>query len=251
MAVDPLSPATRATKRNLLVASMLAIIYRAFDVSIDKIPVAGLSISFDNRVFAFLLIATLLYMTTTFALYYFIDIRNLEQTPHQVAKQKNYDSARNSFWSNHGNLTLRKIQASLPEQVTINTNEWSTIASYFQQLENVPPGVISHPPIPRNFIVYRGNPHNAPKVLTRETDPAIFTLIDTHIDKAGKTYLKRRARHYRHLKFSLYAVRSLYFIRDYLVDGILPLVLALIAFAALFHLIDLQWLRNLMPMPPG
>jgi hypothetical protein len=59
MAVDPLSPATRATKRNLLVASMLAITYRAFDVSIDKIPVAGLSISFDNRVFAFLLIATL------------------------------------------------------------------------------------------------------------------------------------------------------------------------------------------------
>jgi hypothetical protein len=52
---DPLSPATRATKRNLLLASVLAISANAFNVSIDKIPVAGLSITFDDRLFAFLL----------------------------------------------------------------------------------------------------------------------------------------------------------------------------------------------------
>jgi hypothetical protein len=41
---DPLSTATRTTKRNLLVASLVAITFRAFDISADKIVVAILAI---------------------------------------------------------------------------------------------------------------------------------------------------------------------------------------------------------------
>ena len=67
---DPLSTATRATKRNLLITSILAISASAFNVKVDKIPVGGLSISFDDHLFAFLLLATLLYFFCTFALYY-------------------------------------------------------------------------------------------------------------------------------------------------------------------------------------
>lgn len=39
---DPLSTATRATKRNLLIASVIAISASAFNISIDRIPVGGL-----------------------------------------------------------------------------------------------------------------------------------------------------------------------------------------------------------------
>jgi hypothetical protein len=46
---DPLSPATRAMKRNLLIASVVAISANAFKVSIDRIPMEGLSESFDDR----------------------------------------------------------------------------------------------------------------------------------------------------------------------------------------------------------
>ena len=83
MTTDPLSTATRTAKRNLLATATVAITYSAFDVSISKIPVSGLAIEFDNRVFAFLLIAVLLYFMVTFALYYYIDIRNVDEPRHQ------------------------------------------------------------------------------------------------------------------------------------------------------------------------
>jgi phosphotransferase system glucose/maltose/N-acetylglucosamine-specific IIC component len=87
---DPLSTATRATKRNLLIASVLAISANAFNVSVDKIPLAGLSINFDDRLFAFLLVITLAYFLCTFVLYYVIDMKNLETTKHQTHAETNY-----------------------------------------------------------------------------------------------------------------------------------------------------------------
>ena len=88
MAVDPLSTATRGAKRNLLIAAMLAITVKAFNISIDKIPVGPFSISYDPRVFSFLLLCVLMYFLCIFALYYFIDIRNVDKTEHQNASDK-------------------------------------------------------------------------------------------------------------------------------------------------------------------
>jgi len=96
---DPLSPATRATKRNLLVASVLAISANVFNVSIDKIPIGGLSITFDDRLFAFLLLIVLIYFLCTFTLYYSIDIKNLEKTDHQTVSEHAYRNSRNKVWS--------------------------------------------------------------------------------------------------------------------------------------------------------
>src|SRR4051794_29488572 len=87
---DPLSPATRATKRNLLIASVLGISANAFNITVDKIPLAGLSINFDDRLFAFLLVIALVYFLGTFVLYYIIDIKNLEVTKHQTAFEDRY-----------------------------------------------------------------------------------------------------------------------------------------------------------------
>lgn len=68
MGIDPLSSATRAAKRNLLIVSLLTITFRACQISIDKIPFSGLTINFDPGVFAFLLAALLFYFLVTFLL---------------------------------------------------------------------------------------------------------------------------------------------------------------------------------------
>src|SRR5436305_1195225 len=94
---DPLTPATRGAKRNLLVASVLAITFKAFDVKVDKIPVAGLSIDFDDRLFSFLLLTTTAYFLVTFVLYYFIDIRNLDTTTHQKTSDKIFSNKFSMF----------------------------------------------------------------------------------------------------------------------------------------------------------
>lgn len=254
MAVDPLSPATRATKRNLLAVSMLAITYRAFDVTIDKIPVAGLSIAFDNRVFAFLLIASLLYFTATFALYYYIDIRNAEKTPREKEREQSYQSMRNGFWSMHAANVFKRIQKRLPSDILINANQSGTLAHEFQEMEaaHFDPSTIPHLS-PQVFQIFRrsgpGRPLGEPLRPDEHTD--LYEIIGKTIDDSMAKYLRSRRRHsYRFTAF-LFGTRALYFTRDYLMDGVLPLALALVAFAALFHLIGLQWLRDMMPMPPG
>jgi phosphotransferase system glucose/maltose/N-acetylglucosamine-specific IIC component len=98
---DPLSSATRAVKRNLLIASVLAISANAFNVSVDKIPVGGLSVNFDSRLFAFLLVVTLLYFFCTFVIYYAIDMKNLEPTTHQQEAEKKSNSKINGFNVNY------------------------------------------------------------------------------------------------------------------------------------------------------
>ena len=45
----------------------------------------------------------------------------------------------------------------------------------------------------------------------------------------------------------LYAVRTTYFVRDYLTDGLLPIILGLFAIAALYDLISVQWIQNTAP----
>jgi hypothetical protein len=121
MPVDPLSPATRNAKRNLLVASVLTITYEAFDVTISKIPIAGLSIDFDNRLFGFLLFATMTYFSLTFLLYYAIDINNISSTPHQDNVENTYKSHLQSFPDYISSGLLHAIKTKLPDNTTISS----------------------------------------------------------------------------------------------------------------------------------
>jgi hypothetical protein len=56
---SPLSSATRATKRNLLAVSLVAIAANASNLRVHQILVVGLSIDFENRVFSFLMLTAL------------------------------------------------------------------------------------------------------------------------------------------------------------------------------------------------
>src|SRR6266404_9078560 len=107
---DPLSTATRATKRNLLIASVLAISANAFNVSVDKIPIGGLSLTFDDRLFAFLIFITLTYFLCTFILYYVIDIKNLEETGHQESAMKKFDQRQYDFEQSYGHRAARDLE---------------------------------------------------------------------------------------------------------------------------------------------
>jgi hypothetical protein len=80
---DPLSSATRAAKRNLLAASLIAVTFKAFNISVERISVVGVNMDFDRGVFEFLILASLAYFLATFCLYYYIDIRNFPRTAHE------------------------------------------------------------------------------------------------------------------------------------------------------------------------
>jgi hypothetical protein len=56
---DPLSSATRATKRNLLAVSLVPIAANASNLRVHLILVVGLSIDFKNRLFSFLMLTAL------------------------------------------------------------------------------------------------------------------------------------------------------------------------------------------------
>src|SRR4051812_6371044 len=124
---DPLSGATRATKRNLLVASVLGIAANAFRVSVDKIPIAGLSINFDDRLFSFLLLCVLIYFLGTFILYYSIDINNFEKTSHQTESEKRYRLRINDFDSHYLTLMQNDLQARAPKEflVKLSAKSWN------------------------------------------------------------------------------------------------------------------------------
>lgn len=255
MGVDPLSSATRTAKRNLLLAATIAITYSAFDVSISKIPVGGLAIEFDNRVFAFLLIAVLVYFTATFALYYFIDIRNIEKTRHQTEKESGYNLARNSFWSRHATKVLAKIGRSLPRGVVFNTNANHQLSGFFQEMQNpfFEESLIDHFVGTMSGAIglerEKKSLRDSRKPITREEDPKLYELVERKFRKAFLQYRRKQRFHDWMLLPSLYGVRILYFIRNYLMDGILPFILAASAFLAIFQIVDLHWLRALIPTP--
>jgi hypothetical protein len=256
MATDPLSSATRTAKRNLLLTATVAITYSAFDVSISKIPVGGLAIEFDNRVFAFLLIAVLLYFLVTFALYYFIDIRNVEKTKHQSEKEILYKAARDSFWNRHAASVLKKIGKSLPKGVGYNNaNAGQQLGNLFQNTQEpfFDESTIVHMAATMtdvmNFTKEPTSRDRQKKPISRDQDPALYEAVEKKLRRAILQYRRKQRVHALMLLPSLYGVRVLYFVRNYLVDGVFPFVLAIFALAAVFQLIDLHWLRAWVPTP--
>jgi hypothetical protein len=255
MSVDPLSPSTRTAKRNLLAAATIAITYSAFDVSISKIPLGGLAIEFDNRVFAFLLISVLLYFSATFALYYFIDVRNVERTKHQTDKETGYHLARNSFCSRHATEVLQKIGKSLPKGITYNINANHQFGQFFQEMEKpfFEESMIDHFVRTMSIAIAlqreKTSLRDSRMPISHEENPALYDSVEKKFRKAFTRYRRKQLIHDFKLLPSLYGVRVLYFIRNYVVDGAFPFILVAFALAAIFQIIDLHWLRTVIPNP--
>jgi hypothetical protein len=226
-----LSPTTRTTERNLLVASVLAITYKAFHVTIDKIPVAGLSLNFDNRVFTFLLLIALVYFLCTFVLYYFIDIRNNEPTAHEVASEKAFNDSLDRF--------VRKYDSAVQIDLTKRFPEYSfmgdgSLGSILRNLEQMSVARITT------------GPRDQTKRISFKdagTDPKLAAATQQIL----RRYWWRRKLYYVSLLPRLYCIRATYFVRDYLTDGILPIVLGLFAIAAVYDVVGVGWIRTIAP----
>lgn len=228
---DPLSPATRATKRNLLLASVVAISANAFNVSVDRIPVAGLSISFDDRLFAFLLLVVLVYFFCTFVLYYVIDIKNLETTEHQKAV-KDAQSERIGTFAEHYLKRIREdLQNLLPEgYVHVNPGQKTL-------LEQNPSRV--------TYVVIQGEKDT--RIIERSTLGSTATKLDDRLRTWIESYPKEKKENIRRSGYPVIRMRVLYSLRNYFFDGALPIALALGALAAILFHLDLTWIQGYLP----
>jgi hypothetical protein len=238
---DPLSTATRATKRNLLIASVLAISANAFNISIDKIPLAGLSVNFDDRLFAFLLVITLAYFLCTFVLYYTIDMKNLETTKHQTEAESSFSKKIGDFEHFFFAQIRRRLNRAIrPEyEMPDGTDLYGAprTVDFFRSHSYVvttlaPPDVLGQRQI-------QGVP--------RANNEALYASLDKKVD----TWVANAPRAWRWFlikqRSSLYATRAMYFARNYFFDGLLPIALGIFALIAILGHIDLHWIQRFLP----
>ena len=276
--LDPLSPATRAVKRNLLVASVLAITIKAFDVTIDKIPLGSLSITFDNRVFVFLLLISLTYFFVIFLLYYFIDIRNVEDTPLQTQREAMLPTALDNFPIKYQQRILDYLNGKYPG-VLFSTGQESIanalglmhyrplifgpLAAHWwwperlrrKRKENYGKRVVSkrlyHPlKSPRELLIMqvRHEYEDFGRVpQTTEEFRALNLGAARFLRQEMRRYRSRYELFARSERARLKAMRAIYFIRNYGTDGLVPIALALVAFGVLYEWIPVDWLRHIAP----
>jgi hypothetical protein len=231
---DPLSTATRATKRNLLVASVLAISANAFNVQVEKIPMGGLSINFDSRLFAFLLLVVLLYFFCTFIVYYIIDIKNLERTAHQEAAEKRYNERVQGFRVTHLGRAIQDLAKIIgADYRVIGTSSYSFDPSRNERGYRL----LSPPTTPK------GNWNET----TIFTHPEEYKKLDPHFAKWQSKYPKASTWNRRRARIAFNIVKLTYFTRNYILDGTLPIALGCVAILATFGIIDLAWIQKWLP----
>jgi hypothetical protein len=241
--IDPLSPATRATKRNLLIASLVGIAFKAFDITVQQIPLAGLSIKFDRGIFEFLLLAVLLYLLITFCLYYYIDIRNFPPTTHQLNTEK---------WNK---LSLGFMIQEWAQNATPKVNHASeppfryTVCSEYQgcldQLAGSTRSLFAALRKKKPLIDYTAmlveQPVKSERIFGQKADAE--KALANYTERFLISYCLRRWM----LRPRLWTVRFAYAFRNYGTDGLLPIMAAVIALAALFHIIDVTFLAAVVP----
>lgn len=227
---DPLSTATRATKRNLLVASVIAISANAFNITIDKIPLAGLSINFDDRLFAFLLVITLVYFLCTFVLYYAIDMKNAEVTKHQRASEDSYQERIGRFDFLYAERIRRQVQLTLGADYEVDAQNTSFGTLRSSDFGN------------RNYSVKRPPLPLTPRENSEVYDKAAIVIDRMLVDlKSAERWYKRRQR------LLLLAIRTMYFLRNYFFDGLLPIALGVFALIAILGHVDMHWIQRFLP----
>jgi hypothetical protein len=244
MATDPLEKATRDAKRNLLLVSVAIITIKVFNVSIQQIPLGGLSINFDPAALGLLLSAGLLYFLVTFVLYYYIDVRNVETTKHQEEHAKQSNEAPKRYQSKLNYRIAEKIEAVLSKGQSLAT-------------------VVSGPPRVAEAVrptqIFGGRPNrvvvdisettnkNSFRTLTREHDATLFERIDDVIARNARTFWWRIQANKAWHRISSVRVVWTYYFRTYFVDGAFPALLALYAIAGLFDLVSLDWIKAYSP----
>jgi hypothetical protein len=248
MTTDPLSTATRTAKRNLLAVSILAITYKAFNVTVENIPIEGLNLKFQPGAFAFLLLSAVTYFLATFALYYWIDIKNMETTDHQRKTSEYYGNQLKDFRRAYAASLTSDIQAVLPKIWSVSrveTDPAIALARY-----DVAPWswrLINGASIVDEWLkaIYVRNHPNPARPLAQFPDfvASATPVIQEFLRKYRWFSFRERCE----LNRGQIPVNLVYLVRNYGLDGCLPCLLAVIAIAAMYGCINLTWLSRLLP----
>jgi hypothetical protein len=251
MPAEPLADATRATKRNFLAASLLAITYNAFSVTIQKMPIAGLDISFDAGAFTFLLIVCTAYLEIAFAVYYWIDMKNLPVTEHQNLLRENFLQRNLTLHKNNLAHIRHSLIAAVPERYMLNVSDVN-LAEAIVRLETV------FPKSERTVETWAECVARLVKLAPKGPIEDMPTEISQEFHLRASKILKTEFKRYRKETFQLHfvwakhwlPVSAIYIFRNYLLDGLLPFVLGAIALLAMFGAINLKWIATLIPVRP-
>jgi hypothetical protein len=248
MAIEPFSETTLHTKRNLLVAGTLAITYRAFDVSVEKIPVAGIVIDFNRGIFAFLLVVVLFYFLVSFAVYFFIDVKNFEQPPHQLGSLDRLSKALTARVSRLTDRIEEKINGQLSDGDFIRLE--ARVRGDLLELQDLPKlkrraflrelNVAStYGLLKRDGSLNRRLERDKHRELYERVDRLVASAIRRSIwFEAIPTFLQRR----RHS-----GVTFVYLLRSYILDGLFPFLLGVVGLLAMYGYLPLDWLRYVAP----
>lgn len=252
MVIDPLSAATRAAKRNLLVSSILVLTYRAFDISVEKIPFAGMSITFDPGVFAFLLSLAIIYFGVTFALYYYIDIRNIEETTHQKETKRNTSILIDAYTDRIAEALTLELAAGLPENHRISNvmGQVKRIVVFFG-VRRFTDAILFRDEfdpawIPLSYSTQTPNLSTSTD-LTPASHPELFDQLALTVKRRLRFFWWKEKAHRLWRKRLDWGVSAAYTVRNYFTDGILPIALGSLALAALYGWVDVHWIRSVAP----
>jgi hypothetical protein len=262
---DPLSGATRDAKRNLLLASVVAVIFKGFNISIQHISVAGINTDFNRGVFQFLILISLIYFFVTFCLYYYIDIRNVQQTDHQLRTSAWASTELQKFTMRYWEETAAlAAKLPMPPHTTVLINQ-----TYVQLLNRK----IARPRFPTTMDTLKlsgavplGAEDRIDYLTQGSVNPgqrgfrAVMSDEERLREKAefenaardvNNVAIKRAdefPNQYRLQKLRLLprvgTVRTAYFIRNYGTDGPLPIAFAVYAFLVFFDLIPVAWMQD-------
>jgi hypothetical protein len=248
MAVEPLSDSTRTAKRNLLVTGVLAVTYRAFDVTIDKLPFAGIVIDFNKGIFAFILTVVLGYFLLSFCVYYFADIRNIEPPPHQSKTQDNY-------WTGVEDRVQRFIQIAYNrasralEESDLRVLYTERMAELLRKLSRVPRAehdvLIRQYGLEALFELHLRNQMNS--IVQHPARAEEFERINSVLAQLLAEFQTFERADIFTAKSRVAGVNSIYGFRNYVLDGALPITLGVAGLLAMYQVLPLEWVKHIAP----
>lgn len=247
MAIEPLSPTTISIRRNLLAASIAAITYKSFNVHIDSVSFLGTTTQFDKGAVAFLLIATTAWLTAHFFVRFVIDIKNRELTPHQIATQEEISKARLNLRQSAQSKLAQTVAQSLPDGFSFGAWQYPVTDRLFDHCER------QNPSIDEQILNLNDERYTALTIMSRTG--AVSPIRDPELYRYPTQImleqLKQYRRDYTYLRWrqrpTIASVGFLYFVSDYMIEGLIPIVLGIVALASMYDLVGLRWLSILLP----
>ncbi|MDQ2106518.1 hypothetical protein [Azospirillum isscasi] len=259
MAHDPLSTATRAAKRNLLVASSVLILTKAFNVTVQKIPALGYEVNIGPGALLFALIISTFYFFITFTLYYGMDIYD-EFSDGYSSKHLKSEADELSRLSEAHEADIIKMCRYVMSDVEFSVDQ-AGLKRLIEILRSDKVPDITSDRVDKLIKIYK------PLVLTVKKGNGSDNQYDIYAQEQGfRSDIADAVVSQKALASGLitnYAVEcaaikskygkqtrfrsSLHFVRAYIVDGALALIVGIIAIGVSFNKIPLGWITSLLP----